>query len=181
MSRLVFVTGGARSGKTGFAMSLAEKAYNVNGGGLVYLATATAGDAEMEERISRHKDERGAGWRTIEEPIDIAGALVSLGQDRGTVVLDCLTLWLSNLMMADDLGFESVARAKAAELLYMLKDADGTVIVVSNEVGLGIVPDNPVARRFRDVAGWVNRTLAESADEAYLVVAGMPIKIKGAI
>jgi len=169
----VFVTGGARSGKSDYAMSLAEK----SGGRLVYIATATAGDDEMRERIENHRRSRGMNWKTIEETLDLSGAVSSLGGE-GTVVIDCLTLWLTNLMMQDMEAFEDVAVNKARELADALRTFKGTVVVVSNEVGMGIVPENTLSRRFRDVAGLVNRVMAASADEVYLVVSGIPVRIK---
>ena len=169
----VFVTGGARSGKSDYAMSLAEK----SGGRLVYIATATAGDDEMRERIENHRRLRGMNWKTIEETLDLSGAVSSLGGE-GTVVIDCLTLWLTNLMMQDMEAFEDVAVNKARELADALRTFKGTVVVVSNEVGMGIVPENALSRRFRDVAGLVNRVMAASADEVYLVVSGIPVRIK---
>ncbi len=173
MSRLIFVTGGARSGKSGFAARLAEEA----GGRPIYLATATPDDSEMSARIERHKSERGDGWDTVEEPLEVAAALSGI-KANGALVLDCITLWLTNLLMEDLEGFESVAVEKASELVRALKDFDGSAIVVSNEVGMGIVPENALARRFRDVAGTVNRMIAEAASEVYLVVSGLPVKIK---
>lgn len=174
MSRLVFVTGGARSGKSGFAEGLAVE----SGLALVYIATATAGDPEMAERIGRHRDSRGDGWLTVEEPLDIAGALDGLSGKGHAVVVDCLTLWLANTMMDFGDDFEVVAREKADRLADALKIFDGVAVVVSNEVGLGIVPDNALARRFRDAAGAVNRIIAAASDEVYLMVSGIPVRIK---
>lgn len=174
MRRSVFVTGGARSGKSGFAVRLAEE----TGLKLYYIATATAGDPEMEKRIARHRELRDERWSTVEEPLDPAGALSRFGAGDAAVV-DCLTLWTTNLMMKDGGGdFEAATRAKAIELADAVKEFRGTVIVVTNEVGLGIVPENRDARLFRDAAGTVNRLVAEAADEAYLVVSGLPVKIK---
>ena len=173
MSRLVFITGGARSGKSGFAVTEAEKA----GDRLVYIATATAGDPEMEERIRRHRDERGNGWETIEEPLDLAGTVKRIPPER-VIVIDCLTLWLTNLLMQNSEGFEDRAKQEAVRVAAALKAYEGDVFVVSNEVGLGLVPENALARIFRDAAGAVNRKMAEAADEVYLVVSGLPLKIK---
>lgn len=170
---LVFVTGGARSGKSDYAMSIAEK----SGGRLVYIATATPGDDEMRDRIENHKRSRGMNWNTIEETLDLSGAVSSLGGE-GAVIIDCLTLWLTNIMMQDMEAFEDVAVNKARELADALRAFKGTAVVVSNEVGLGIVPENALSRRFRDVAGLANRVMAASADEVYLVVSGIPVKIK---
>jgi adenosylcobinamide kinase/adenosylcobinamide-phosphate guanylyltransferase len=171
---LIFVTGGARSGKSDFAMSLAEK----SGKRPVYIATARPGDSEMLERIERHKQARGDGWETIEEPINISEAVSGLSGGERAVVLDCITLWLTNLLMAEGDGLEVVATEKTRELVVALKGLDGTAIVVSGELGMGIVPENALARYFRDVAGNVNRVIAEASDEVYLVVSGIPVKIK---
>ena len=159
---LVLVTGGARSGKSAFALARA------NGG--VYIATAEAGDDEMRERIARHRAERGPAWTTVEAPLDPAAALPA----AGTALIDCLTLWISNLMLA---GRDDAAIYAAAEHLAG-KASACTTIAVTNEVGLGIVPEHPLARRFRDVAGRVNQIFAARADEVWLLVCGQPLRIK---
>ncbi|MBI5695309.1 MAG: bifunctional adenosylcobinamide kinase/adenosylcobinamide-phosphate guanylyltransferase [Nitrospirae bacterium] len=174
MSRLVFVTGGARSGKSDFSMRLAED----SGLAPLYIATATAGDPEMAERIGRHRDARGGAWTTLEEPLDLVGAISGLSGKGHAAVVDCLTLWLTNMMTFSGDGFEDTARVEAGRLAAALRSFDGVSVVVSNEVGLGIVPDNALARRFRDAAGAANRVIAEAADEVYLVVSGIPVRIK---
>ncbi|MCB4769513.1 bifunctional adenosylcobinamide kinase/adenosylcobinamide-phosphate guanylyltransferase [Ancylobacter sp. Lp-2] len=162
------VLGGARSGKSRHAEALVERFPAP----WYYLATAQAYDAEMEERIAQHRDRRGEGWIGVEAPHDLAGALGAL-PSGAPVLIDCLTLWLSNRMLADaDPGLDSAILE--AELLAH----DGPVVAVSNEVGLGIVPDNALARRFRDAQGRLNQRLAEVADEVILVVAGIPLKVK---
>ena len=172
MSRFVFVTGGARSGKSDFAMRLAEEASRDR----VYVATAKALDSEMEDRVRRHQEARGEGWRTVEEPVDIVRAVAEAG--GGAVVVDCLTLWLTNMLMESDGDIEEKASAGAAELASAFKRMPGTSIVVSNEVGLGIVPADALTRKFRDASGRVNRIVAEAADEVYMVVSGIPVRIK---
>ena len=165
---LTFVIGGARSGKSRHAQSLAR----ATPAPWVMIATAEALDEEMRERIAEHKRMRGEGWITMEAPIDLTGA-IALAPVEAPVVIDCLTLWLSNLMLGDhdhDLavnGLETALRARTAP-----------TIVVANEVGLGIVPDNPLARKFRDFAGVLNQKVARSADEVYFTAAGIPLKIK---
>ncbi|MBV5336105.1 bifunctional adenosylcobinamide kinase/adenosylcobinamide-phosphate guanylyltransferase, partial [bacterium] len=144
MARVLFVLGGARSGKSRFAEGRATAV----GLPRVYLATAQAWDGEMAERIARHRDDRGPDWRTVEEPLDLPGALLREGGAGRVVLVDCLTLWLSNLMAAE----RDVGTATAA-FVDVLQAAAGPVVVVSNEVGLGIVPDNPLARASRDHAG----------------------------
>ena len=168
--KVILVLGGARSGKSSFAQRLAEE----NEGGLVYLATAQAFDAEMVERIARHRSDRSARWQTVECPLNLADA-ISVNQKGGrTILVDCLTLWLSNLM----LGEHDVAGA-VSTLVATLKASASTVILVSNEVGQGIVPDNALARRFRDEAGWLNQAIACAADDVWFVTAGLPQRLKG--
>ncbi len=161
------VLGGARSGKSRFAEGLlAERS-----GRRLYLATAEAGDAEMAARIERHRERRGAGWRVMEAPLEIAPAIAAAGKDA--VLLDCLTLWLTNLMAAG----RDVEKA-TEELCRALGTALAPVVLVSNEVGLGIVPDNALAREFRDRAGRLNQRVAASADRVYFMAAGLPLILK---
>jgi len=132
----------------------------------------------MAERIDSHKQGRGPRWETIEAPLDVAGALDALNGDDATILIDCLTLWLTNILMADTDGFEDRATGMARALIMRLGSTGGTKVVVSNELGMGMVPDNAFARKFRDVAGKVNQMFAEAADEVYLSVSGIPVKIK---
>jgi adenosylcobinamide kinase/adenosylcobinamide-phosphate guanylyltransferase len=164
----ILVTGGARSGKTRYALARAEAL----GPRRIYLATGQALDEEMADRIRRHKAERGPGWSTVEEPLEIA-PLLGAGE---VVLLDCLTLWVSNLMMAgrDD---EAIL-ARFQELTDALAAAQSHVVVVTNEVGLGIVPMNDMARRYRDLIGWIGQGVGQVADEVILMVAGQPIAAK---
>jgi adenosylcobinamide kinase/adenosylcobinamide-phosphate guanylyltransferase len=164
------VLGGARSGKSAFAQRAAEAL--AADGRLVMIATAQAFDSEMAERIARHQKDRGPAWTTLEAPLDVAGALATLGADD-VVVVDCLTLWLSNLM----LGEQDVATA-AAGLVEAVGRFDGSLWLVSNEVGFGIVPDNALARRFRDEAGRLHQALAQAAEAVTLVVAGLTLRLK---
>jgi adenosylcobinamide kinase/adenosylcobinamide-phosphate guanylyltransferase len=163
------VLGGARSGKTRHALELAE----AGAGRLLYLATAEARDAEMRARIERHRTERGPRWQTVEEPLDLPGTLAAEAGCGTTVLVDCLTLWLSNLMEAG-----RNPAAEADRLARLLPTLDGRVILVSNEVGLGIVPDTALARRFRDEAGRMNQAVARAAERVLLVVAGLPLTVK---
>lgn len=166
----VLVLGGARSGKSDFALSLAEGL--APGGRRLFVATAEARDAEMAQRVAAHQARRGQDWKTIETPLDLAGPLTSALADQ-VVLIDCLTLWLSNLLEAGrDVDREAARLAEAAA------GAKGHWIMVANEVGLGIVPDNPLARRFRDLAGRLNQLLAGVADQVFLVSAGLPLKLK---
>ena len=169
---LTLVLGGARSGKSAFAQAAAEARAAETGGQLVMIATAQAFDSEMAERIARHREDRGAAWTTLEAPLDLAGALAGLGADD-VVVVDCLTLWLSNLMLD-----ERDVAAAAAELVATVGRFEGALWLVSNEVGFGIVPDNALARRFRDEAGRLHQALAQAADAVTLVVAGLTLRLK---
>jgi adenosyl cobinamide kinase/adenosyl cobinamide phosphate guanylyltransferase len=165
---LTLILGGARSGKSRHA----EGMIAVLPPPFVYVATAEARDAEMAERIARHSERRGPDWLTVEAPRDLAGALASVADDR-PVLIDCLTLWLSNLMLAD-----ADVEAHATDLEAALATRPAPVIVVSNEVGHGIVPDNPLARRYRDLQGWLNQRIAARADRVVLMVAGLPLMVK---
>ncbi|WP_119458951.1 bifunctional adenosylcobinamide kinase/adenosylcobinamide-phosphate guanylyltransferase [Rhodospirillaceae bacterium SYSU D60014] len=167
LAPVTLVLGGARSGKSRFA----ERLVAAHPGPRVYLATAEAGDAEMAERIRQHLARRGADWATIEAPLDLADALVSA--NGRAVLVDCLTLWLSNLM-----GAGRDPAAETSRLVAELPQLRGPVVFVSNEVGLGIVPDNALARAFRDAAGRLHQAIAEAADRVYFVAAGLPLALK---
>ena len=164
---LVLYIGGARSGKSRLALERAR----AGDAPVVFVATGEAGDDEMHERIERHKAERPAEWTTIEEPLDLAGALARV-PDGATALVDCLSLWVANVFEtgpAEELGARAAARAA---------ERSGLTIAVTNEVGLGIVPDNALARRYRDVLGRVNATWAAAAGEAYFVVAGRALRLE---
>ena len=164
---VTFVLGGARSGKSAYAESL------VAGPGAVYVATAEAIDDEMGERIARHRARRGEGWTTVEAPLDLAAALRTPARGAPGVLVDCLTVWLGNLMHAGrDIDREG------RSLLESLTGPEAPVVLVANEVGLGVVPDNPMARAFRDHAGRLNQALAARADRVVLVTAGLPQVLK---
>ncbi len=165
--RLTLVLGGARSGKSHYAEALVRQ----HPAPWLYIATAQALDEEMAERIELHRRQRGEGWLTVEAPLDLVGAVAS-AQPRPALV-DCLTLWLSNHLLAgNDLDTES------DRLTATLIEAGGPTVLVANEVGLGIVPDNALARRFRDAAGRLNQRIAAIADSVVLMVAGLPVKVK---
>lgn len=189
---LCLVLGGARSGKSGFAMALAERCAKGPGIGPVYVATAPASyagadsdaesgsgrgiDVEMEARIARHRQARGDGWSTIEEPVEIA-RVVEEGSAKAVLLIDCLTLWITNLM-EQGLGDDAIIE-RAEAFAACAGKAPGPVIVVSNEVGQGIVPQSALGRRFRDLSGIVNQRVAALAKDVYFVTAGIPQKIKG--
>ncbi len=167
----LLVLGGARSGKSRYAQQRAE----AEAGMLIYIATGQAFDAEMEERIAHHQADRGDRWRTVEAPLALAEAIHAEAAPDRVLLVDCLTLWASNLMLAD-----RDIEAEAAALAACVRDVRARLILVSNEVGLGIVPDNALARRFRDVAGRINQTIAQAVDEAVFIAAGLPLMLKGA-
>lgn len=167
---ITFILGGARSGKSSRAQSLAEAA----GRKRCYLATAQAFDGEMKQRIAAHRAQRGDNWSTLEAPLDLADAIADAGRSSDVVLIDCLTLWLSNLMHHERNIGEETDRLVAA-----LKACPVPVIIVSNEVGLSIVPENRLARAFRDTQGRLNQDIAAVADIVELVAAGLPLKLKG--
>ena len=165
-----FILGGARSGKSRRALALAEAA----GQNRIFIATAEASDDEMAERITLHQSERGLGWSTIEAPLDVAAALRDAGGSGDVVLVDCLTLWLSNLIHHDkDVDTET------ARLCETISTMPVPVILVSNEVGLGLVPETPLGRTFRDAQGRLNQTVAQICDRVEFITAGLPITLKG--
>jgi adenosylcobinamide kinase / adenosylcobinamide-phosphate guanylyltransferase len=166
-----FVLGGARSGKSRFAENLAID----SGFERHYIATGRAWDDEMRARIAQHKDDRGPLWTTHEEPVALAATLEGIDAPSRVVLVDCLTLWLTNLMMEEayDIAAESAA------LAALLPKLSASIILVSNEVGLGIVPDNKMAREFRDHAGRLHQMIAAQAEKVYFIAAGLPLKMKG--
>jgi adenosylcobinamide kinase/adenosylcobinamide-phosphate guanylyltransferase len=170
-SKLILVGGGARSGKSRFALSYAERL----GQRRVFIATAEAHDAEMRERIQRHRDERGGRFQTVEEPFDLPRALQDVGHAE-VVVIDCLTLWLANRLLRD--GEEAVVTDEIRRLVDTLARRRCHTVVVSNEVGMGLVPENALGRRFRDLAGAMHQRLATIADEVYLAAMGMLIRLQ---
>lgn len=166
----VLVLGGARSGKSAFAERL------VAGTGLErhYIATGRAFDDEMRQRIAKHREDRGGGWRTHEEPLALAARIAEVAREDRAVLVDCLTLWVTNLMLE-----ERDIPAEFSGLLAAIAGAPGRLVFVSNEVGLGIVPDNRMAREFRDHAGRLHQQVAALVPEVYFIAAGLPLKMKG--
>ena len=168
LPKLTLVLGGARSGKSRHAEALVSAAPPP----WIYLATGEPGDDEMAARIAEHRARRGSQWQTVEAPRDLAGALAK-APPNAAVLVDCLTLWLSNLMLAG-----ADIEAETARLEAALMARAGPTVLVANEVGLGIVPDNPLARRFRDAQGRLTQRIAAKADHVVLLVAGIPMKVK---
>ncbi|RUM26762.1 bifunctional adenosylcobinamide kinase/adenosylcobinamide-phosphate guanylyltransferase [Rhizobium vallis] len=166
----VFILGGARSGKSRFA----ENLITATGLERHYIATGQAWDDEMQARIDQHKADRGPSWSTHEEPLDLAERLAAIDGEGRAILVDCLTLWLTNLMME---GRDIVAQSVA--LATWLPQAKAQLVIVSNEVGLGIVPENRMAREFRDHAGRLHQMIAAKAGEVYFIAAGLPLKMKG--
>lgn len=164
------VLGGARSGKSGFAEALAD----ASGLDKVYVATAQAGDEEMQLRIRHHQARRGAGWITLEEPLLLAETIAREAHERRVLLVDCLTLWLSNVMHA-----QSDCLHETSRLIEALQAAQGSVVLVSNEIGLGLVPETPLGRRFRDEQGRLNQRIAEAVANVAFVAAGLPLWLKG--
>jgi len=170
-ARSVLVLGGARSGKSAYAQTLAERAAPER----LYLATAEAGDAEMAARIARHQAERGDGWTTIEEPLALAETLAAVARPGRATLVDCLTLWLTNLMFA---GRD--VEAELARLAAAIGALEGPAVLVSNEVGLSLVPETKLGRQFRDWQGLANREAARACEAVVFVAAGLPTLLKPA-
>ena len=174
MSSLIFITGGARSGKSNLAVQMAKQ----TNGKVAFIATAQAKDEEMAQRIMLHKQARPKTWTTFEEPVNVASAIdAACGHE--VVIVDCLTLFLSNVICKDNGEYNmNDALDKVEELVKAAKSFEGTVIIISNEVGMGIVPSNELARIFRDLAGKANQIIAAAADEVYVCFSGIPVQIK---
>ena len=171
--RLALILGGARSGKSRYGLGLAARCPAPR----LFVATCEPRDAEMEARIEAHQRERGSDWATREVPLELAATLNEAQGHYGVIVVDCLTMWVSNLLLQEDASPGSIQTA-GEDLMATLAQTAAPTILVSNEVGWGIVPDNPLARKFRDQAGWLHQRLAQVADLVVLVVAGVPMLIK---
>ncbi|MBN2569243.1 MAG: bifunctional adenosylcobinamide kinase/adenosylcobinamide-phosphate guanylyltransferase [Deltaproteobacteria bacterium] len=170
---IIFVTGGARGGKSNFAQDLAEKLE----GRRLFLATAQALDDEMRQRIEKHQEQRGNRWDTLEEPIHLGKSLMSAASSYDTVLVDCFTVWMSNLLLEYPNQDGKISKI-VDDFFSSIDEFKGTVLIVSNEVGMGIVPENKLARQYRDQLGFLNQRIARRADEVYLLCSGIPLKIK---
>ena len=172
--KLILILGGVRSGKSSYAQQLASD----DGGRVLFLATSEAGDDEMKRRIAKHKSSRPASWATIEESLDIALALKSKAATADVIIIDCITVWLSNLLLRESGVTEDEALAEIDKLLNTYKRGRASYIIVSGEVGMGIVPEYPLGRIFRDYLGLANQRLAAKADRVVLMVAGIPVDVR---
>ena len=174
MPMITLVAGGTRSGKSAFALDLALRGYSNR----TFIATGVALDPEMEDRIARHRLERGERFRTVEEPVELVRAISHLPRDGGVALVDCLTVWLGNLYHHFS-GEETRVQPQVEAFLAAMDAAPCDLILVTNEVGWGIVPESPLARSFRDMAGYLNRKAAEKASRVYLICMGIPLTLKG--
>ncbi|HEY5512552.1 MAG TPA: bifunctional adenosylcobinamide kinase/adenosylcobinamide-phosphate guanylyltransferase [Geomonas sp.] len=173
MSKVTLVTGGTRSGKSRFAERLAERFDPMRG----YLATGQAGDAEMAERIARHRGRRGSDWETVEEPLELTRAITRIDGCYTVLLVDCITLWISNLLFHCE-GGAAEALLQVEKFTESFATLSTPLIIVTGEVGMGIVPEHPLARSFRDLAGEANELIAARADEVYVTISGLPLKLK---
>jgi adenosylcobinamide kinase/adenosylcobinamide-phosphate guanylyltransferase len=172
-SKLILITGGCRSGKSQYALDYANRHFSKK----IYLATSEVLDDEMIQRVEAHKRLRGPEWLTIEEPVEIVDRIKQYSDNAEIILLDCLTLWLSNLLLR---GNNDLKMTEAVEgLVHSLQERRISMIIVSNEVGMGIVPADPLSRRFRDLSGMANQKIAGVADAVVFMVSGMPLFLKG--
>lgn len=172
MGKIIYICGGARSGKSSFALKLAKE----EKGRVAFIATGEPKDREMKKRIAKHRLDRPKTWTTFEEPVELAELINKLETRFQVILIDCLTLWVSNLLLKRA-PHKTIAK-EAVRLMEALKKTGATAIIVTNEVGLGIVPNNRLARDFRDIAGRVNQLIASESDEAYFMISGIAAKIK---
>ena len=171
--RMIFITGGCRSGKSRYALDYANRHFSKK----LFLATSEALDEEMAQRIENHKKVRGPEWQTIEEPVEIVNKIKEHGGDGKIILIDCLTLWLYNLLMR--WGDDSKILNETDKLINVIKQNPASFILVSNEVGLGIVPADPLSRRYRDLLGTMNQRIAEALNTVIFMVSGIPLFLKG--
>jgi adenosylcobinamide kinase/adenosylcobinamide-phosphate guanylyltransferase len=170
----MFVIGGCRSGKSRFALDTAD---SISKEEKIFIATCVPHDAEMQRRVDRHQKERGHSWKTVETPVHLPQAIAACSRRAKVLLVDCLTLWISNLML--DIEDDELINERITELIQSFNSANCPLVLVSNEVGTGVVPENRLARRFRDLVGAANQAVAARADRVVWMVAGIPVIIKG--
>lgn len=173
MKKKILITGGCRSGKSRFALNYANQHFSEK----LYLATCEVLDEEMARRVEHHKKMRGPEWQTVEEPVEIVDRIRQHGNVAEVILIDCLTLWLSNLLIKWDNDLRTMEETD--RLIHIIKESQTSFILVSNEVGMGIVPADPLGRRFRDLSGMMNQRMAEIMDTVIFMVSGIPIFLKG--
>jgi adenosylcobinamide kinase/adenosylcobinamide-phosphate guanylyltransferase len=176
-SKIVLVLGGVRSGKSRFGQDLAHE---LGGNDLLFVATAESRDDEMALRIQRHRQDRPATWTTLEQPLGVGDAIAAMTNVPSVILLDCLTLLVSNILLKhhdDFAAAEAGVRAEVASLVAAVQHHGATLVVVSGEVGMGVVPESSLGRQFRDLLGWANQSLAQHASATYLMVAGLPVNV----
>jgi adenosylcobinamide kinase/adenosylcobinamide-phosphate guanylyltransferase len=174
VKEIIFVIGGCRSGKSKYALDTAEK---MPGDKKIFIATCLPKDEEMKQRIARHQEQRSQTWTTVEEPVHLHESIIKASQKATVILVDCLTLWVTNIML--EAGDKKKIESHVSKLIAALARSDCPVILVSNEVGTGIVPENKLARQFRDVMGQVNQAVANKANKVVWMVAGIPVTVKG--
>jgi adenosylcobinamide kinase/adenosylcobinamide-phosphate guanylyltransferase len=174
VNEIIFVIGGCRSGKSRYALETAEK---LAGDKKVFIATCVPQDDEMKQRVAKHQKARNQSWPTVEEPVHLPEAILQRNQEVDVIVVDCLTLWVSNLLMETE--DEEKLKKNVSQLIDTLENATCTIVLVSNEVGTGIVPENKLVRRYRDIMGLANQAVANTAGKVIWMVAGIPVTVKG--
>ena len=173
MNKIIFIIGGCRSGKSTYAMQTAEK---VPAEQKIFIATCVPQDDEMKQRVARHQKERSQNWVTVEAPLDLPEAILQNSRREHVILVDCLTLWVSNLLM--ETGDENKIEETISQFIKALEKATGPIVLVSNEVGTGIVPENKLARKYRDIIGLLNQAVAKTAGKVTWMVAGIPVVVK---
>ncbi len=174
MKEIVFVIGGCRSGKSSYALQTAEQ---MPGDRKTYIATCVPQDEEMAKRVAKHQKERSRKWTTVEEPLHLPETIEAISPQADVLLVDCLTLWMSNLLLKT--GDEEQIEESMSRFIDALEKAPNPIVLVSNEVGTGIVPENKLARHYRDLIGTLNQTVAQSASQVVWMVAGIPVVVKG--
>ncbi len=178
MGYVTFILGGARSGKSRYAQGLAKKIEEERGGEVVYLATGSAGDEEMRERIVKHRKSRPGNWKTVEVKCEVSKAIAEECKECSVIIIDCITLLITNILLAKGEDVEELIITEVEHIIEKAKKTEADVIIVSNEVGTGIVPEYKLGRIFRDIAGRVHQLLAAAADEVYFMTAGLAQRLK---